>query len=578
MRSPAVETGVVALRDYLGPDAAKSLIECAPRSGELAAFEYPLPEDFKGESRTLRIGFPERFPDVPLDFAITPTPWLAWPHCMRKSLCLYTDGRKPSTASPEAAVHSAMRRASELVAFSVEGSDPAVREAEFAREVRSYWNAQLPVADEPLMVLGLPQVSGELCVLTRKPHNLLASDPSAITQYEKRQGLSSATVRAPAKAAFFLSLTSTPAVTIPTQSISAIKAWLKSCASATDMAAFEQWLDRTGSLPSRWILLRLPGQGVAIWALYVADSGLIKNKNRPYHRRAGRHRQSGSPVATKVIQKVHLSVAAIHVLDAEVAHSRNLETAHKLSDARVVIVGVGSLGSECAMKLARAGVGHMTLVDPDTLSVANLGRHVLGISDLGRFKVDALRRVLLNAVPSVTVQAFRDYVQLAPKPLLEALVKADLVLATTADWPSELFLWRVRPASSWAMIQTWSEPHARVGHVIFSPPEGASGEHLFDEQGRFLNAFSQWPNDGLVPLPACGESFVTGDGNRLSTIAELAASTAITALIEKPASEAWHYTVSDVAGIESLGGTYVGPVMPEGVRSLAASHPWPAEA
>lgn len=578
MCSAAVEAGVVALREYLGPDAARSLVRCKTLSGELAAFEYPLPEDFQGESRTLRIAFPERFPDVPLGFAITPTPWLVWPHCMRKSLCLYTDGRKPSTASPEAAVHSAMRRASELVAFSVEGSDRAAREAEFAREVRSYWNAQLPVADEPLMVLGLPSASGDLCVLTRKPHNLLASDPSAITQYEKRQGLSSATVRAPAKAAFFLSLTSTPAVTVPTQSISAIKAWLESCTSAPDMAAFEQWLDNTGSLPSRWIVLRLPGQGVAIWALYVADSGLIRNKSRSYHRRAGRHRQSGPPVATKVIQKVHLSVAGIHVLDAEVAHSRNLETAHKLSNAKVVVVGVGSLGSECAMKLARAGVGHMTLVDPDTLSVANLGRHVLGISDLGRFKVDALRRVLLNAVPNVTVQAFRDRVEQAPKPLVETLIKADLVLVTTADWPSELILWRIKAVSSWAIIQTWSEPHARVGHVIFSPPGGASGEHLFDEQGRFLNAFSRWPNEGLVPLPACGESFVPGDGNRLSTIAELAASTAIDALIEKPASEAWHYTVSDVAGIERLGGTYVGPVMPEGIRSLAASHPWPTAA
>ncbi|WP_422911805.1 ThiF family adenylyltransferase [Pseudomonas sp. MAC6] len=57
--------------------------------------------------------------------------------------------------------------------------------------------------------------------------------------------------------------------------------------------------------------------------------------------------------------------------------------AQKLEGARVVCVGVGSLGSTVALQLARSGVGHLTLIDPDHLVSANLGRHVLGADDLG---------------------------------------------------------------------------------------------------------------------------------------------------------------------------------------------------
>lgn len=575
-KAAAVEAGVRALQAYLGVDAASALKACSPEKDELAAFEYRLQDDYLGVARTLHIGFPTGFPDVPLTFRITPSAWLLWPHCMPSSLCLYTDGRQPSTASAEAAVASAMQRAAKLVAYSAEGADPAARSAEFASEIRSYWAPQLKSQTRShLMLLDLPEATGELYVLTSGDYQLLSTEPESIRRYEVRRGLRSGQLRAPAKAAFFLRLTDTPGVKLPEPSIDAICVWLDGNGSVDDLAALREWLDNTSNLSSRWIVFLLPGKGVATWAMHIGDPGIKTGRSQAFHRRSGRRQAAPVPPA-KPTTRVTLSASVMHVLAAQVVHSRNLDAARPLFDARVVVVGAGSLGSQCALQLARAGVGHIALIDDDALSDANLGRHVLGINDLGRSKVGGVARALRDAVPNVSVQPLLQRVQTTSKSLTEALDQADLVLVTTADWPSELFLWRLHAAGApWTMIQTWSEPHSRVGHVLSSLAAGPSGESLFDAQGRFLRAFSKWPNDGLIPLPACGASFLPGAANRLNVIASLAVQVTLDALTRPSSSFSWHYTVNDVSDISALGGDYEGPILPEGVRSMAGTLPWP---
>lgn len=66
----------------------------------------------------------------------------------------------------------------------------------------------------------------------------------------------------------------------------------------------------------------------------------------------------------------------------------------KLHSARVAIAGLGGLGSNIAMMLARSGVGHLLLVDFDVVDVTNLNRQAYLIPQVGRPKPQALKELL----------------------------------------------------------------------------------------------------------------------------------------------------------------------------------------
>ncbi|MGD9117345.1 MAG: HesA/MoeB/ThiF family protein [Dehalococcoidia bacterium] len=77
----------------------------------------------------------------------------------------------------------------------------------------------------------------------------------------------------------------------------------------------------------------------------------------------------------------------------------------KLKDSRVVIVGVGGLGCVSATYLAAAGVGHITIVDADTVALSDLNRQILySEEDIGQPKVTTAQRRLsqLNSRVEIT--------------------------------------------------------------------------------------------------------------------------------------------------------------------------------
>jgi molybdopterin/thiamine biosynthesis adenylyltransferase len=105
----------------------------------------------------------------------------------------------------------------------------------------------------------------------------------------------------------------------------------------------------------------------------------------------------------------------------------------RLKGARVLIVGVGGLGAPAALYLAAAGVGELTIVDPDTVERSNLQRQVLYDSDdAGRLKVEAAGERLVALNPNIEVVRIAEA-------LTEANARAliaghDLVLDGTDDF------------------------------------------------------------------------------------------------------------------------------------------------
>lgn len=76
----------------------------------------------------------------------------------------------------------------------------------------------------------------------------------------------------------------------------------------------------------------------------------------------------------------------------------------KLQNASVAVAGLGGLGSNIAVSLARSGVGHLFLVDFDVVDVTNLNRQMYLIPHLGMPKTDALRDILAQINPWLDVR------------------------------------------------------------------------------------------------------------------------------------------------------------------------------
>ena len=77
----------------------------------------------------------------------------------------------------------------------------------------------------------------------------------------------------------------------------------------------------------------------------------------------------------------------------------------KLRNARVAVAGLGGLGSNIAVMLARSGVGELLLVDFDKVDVTNLNRQMYLIPQLGKPKAEALPEILYQINPYLTYRS-----------------------------------------------------------------------------------------------------------------------------------------------------------------------------
>ena len=82
----------------------------------------------------------------------------------------------------------------------------------------------------------------------------------------------------------------------------------------------------------------------------------------------------------------------------------------RLAAARVLLFGVGGVGGYVAEALGRCGVGALTLVDKDTVSVSNINRQIIALhSTVGQPKVEVMRRRLADINPDCCVTALEQF-------------------------------------------------------------------------------------------------------------------------------------------------------------------------
>ncbi|MDH5649043.1 MAG: molybdopterin-synthase adenylyltransferase MoeB, partial [Gammaproteobacteria bacterium] len=130
----------------------------------------------------------------------------------------------------------------------------------------------------------------------------------------------------------------------------------------------------------------------------------------------------------------------------------------KLSQARVLIIGLGGLGSPVAMYLAAAGIGNLVLVDHDQVDLTNLQRQIIHTThSIGKDKTQSAKVTLEQLNPEVTATLFNR--KLDEQTLAEQISLATVVVDASDNFPTRFLLNQIcarqnRPLVSGAVIRT----------------------------------------------------------------------------------------------------------------------------
>ena len=109
----------------------------------------------------------------------------------------------------------------------------------------------------------------------------------------------------------------------------------------------------------------------------------------------------------------------------------------RLLESRATIIGAGGIGSPVLQYLAAAGVGHLTIIDDDRVSLPNLQRQILfGTDDVGAYKVEIAAARLNRLNPEIAISTVRA--RIAPNNAAQLLSGADVIVDGSDNFATRL--------------------------------------------------------------------------------------------------------------------------------------------
>ena len=200
------------------------------------------------------------------------------------------------------------------------------------------------------------------------------------------------------------------------------------------------------------------------------------------------------------------------------SRSKGILETGALAGKRVMIVGLGSFGSQIAIELAKAGVGSFALMDFDRVELHNLMRHTCTLNELGRLKTDAIRDAILGKNPYAEVDRFPVNINRHLDLMAAEVRKADLVICATDNNESRFNLSKALVEQGRTGIFGRAVTRAEGGDVfIYRPGEacycclignswfGQGDEEITDEasarrDGRIASYVSARDADAIVQV------------------------------------------------------------------------------
>ena len=161
----------------------------------------------------------------------------------------------------------------------------------------------------------------------------------------------------------------------------------------------------------------------------------------------------------------------------------DIEGQQKINDSKMLIIGMGGLGSPSALYLAAAGVGHIVIADFDQVELSNLQRQIIhSTSDIGDDKVNSAKAKLLELNPNITVTVANEIMH---SDNLASLIKdVDIVLDGTDNFESRFEINKAcvechKPLISAAVIRFEGQISVFKGYEVDQP----CYQCLYSEQG-----------------------------------------------------------------------------------------------
>ncbi|MCG0590108.1 ThiF family adenylyltransferase [Bacillus velezensis] len=196
-----------------------------------------------------------------------------------------------------------------------------------------------------------------------------------------------------------------------------------------------------------------------------------------------------------------------------------------LKDKHILIAGVGSVGSEVAMRFAKAGVKKVSIVDIDFMELENIHRHALGSNsvfkiyeDLGIVenpKVWALEEEIKRKYPFTEVKSYCNDIKKVLEGGLLHKERVDLIVVAIGSVNIEMIINRMlhKESTPPPTIYTWVEPWGIGGHTLVTLNGDKSGcyQCLFKDKEEMAlynrSAFAKPFQEFSKALTGCGSVF-----------------------------------------------------------------------
>jgi sulfur-carrier protein adenylyltransferase/sulfurtransferase len=260
------------------------------------------------------------------------------------------------------------------------------------------------------------------------------------------------------------------------------------------------------------------------------------------------------PAQTDILRGV------IHRVDTAWVHGRDQnQQAVTLREKKVVMVGVGSIGSEVLSLLGKSGVGETILIDPKNLTWPNTSRHILGAKFTRLNKATTAKWLQETNYPHLGPhQAYAEKWEDVYASNPEIFKNADLIINTTGSFDTGgsfvAFNRIARRDRLPPVLYGWSEAYALAGHATILDHTTGCVECGF-QNGSFLHPVVAWEEGAPFREAAgCETAFQPYGAIEMANVTNMIAKEAVAFLLGKSRVGQHRAWVGDLTEIRQMGG------------------------